>query len=159
MEYLDTVNEEDEVIGKEERRSAKYTERRHRIVHVFLFDHDGRMALQLRAASVSYMPNAWCTSACGHVSAGEDYDTAAKRELIEEAGIEVPLQHFAKDLYDETHMAMLASYKGEADGPFFPGTPDVAKIEFFNLEQIKDMIKREKFHPETLFLLKKYFLK
>ncbi len=45
------------------------------------------LLLQLRAPQKSSWPNCYDISAAGHLSAGEDYITGAKRELEEELGI------------------------------------------------------------------------
>ena len=56
------------------------------------------------------------------------------------------------------HYKFLTTFKSTFNGPFHPDLKDVEKIDFFTIEQIKKMVRRgEKFHPELLFLLKKYF--
>ena len=48
----------------------------------------GEILLQKRSPEMINYPNAWDNSAAGHVDAGEEYLTAAKRELMEELGVE-----------------------------------------------------------------------
>lgn len=59
----------------------------HRIVVIVLKDPEGNILLQLRGPDVETNPNTWDASAAGHVDEGEDYLTAAKRELYEEIGV------------------------------------------------------------------------
>ena len=160
MEYLDIVNEKDEVVGKEDRKSTDYQKNRHRIVHIFLYNDRGEFALQLRSRSVGYLPGTWCATACGHVSAGEDYDTAAHREMMEELGVDTEIKFIAKDVYDHGYKAMLVSYKGFWNGDFKPDVSEVDRVEFFSLFKIQEMIDQGiQFHDQSLFLLEKHFLK
>ena len=61
----------------------------HRIVRIVVEDSDGRLLLQKRAPTKELYPDFWDSAASGHVDAGEDYETAAKRELKEELGVNV----------------------------------------------------------------------
>ena len=160
MEYLDIVNDQDEVIGVEAREDADYQKTRHRIGHIFLFNDQGDLAVQLRSANLKYMPHAWCATACGHVSSGEDFDIAAARELEEETGIQTKIERLSKDLFDVTHRGMLMTYTGKWGGEFQFPKAEIEDIKFFPLIEVKAMIERgEKFHPESLYILKKHFLK
>ena len=59
----------------------------HRAVHVAVFHPDGRILLQKRSMKKDIQPGKWDTAVGGHLMPGENYFTAAKRELQEELGI------------------------------------------------------------------------
>lgn len=60
----------------------------HQGAHVWVVNQLGQVLLQMRSKEKELHPSAWDTSAAGHVGAGEDPRTAARRELEEELGIE-----------------------------------------------------------------------
>jgi len=160
MEYLDIINEKDEVIGTASMEEAHQQKLPHRIVHIFIFNKENKMALQLRSQYKSFCPNHWCTPVGGHVRAGETYEQAAFRECKEELGVKLEITSTHKDIYEDGlgNKLFLTTYKAITDGPFNINPEEVQKVEFFTLEQIQSMINSgEKFHPELLFLLKKHF--
>lgn len=161
VEFLDVVNENDEVISIASKDEVYEKTLRHRIVHILIFNDEGEMALQLRSENVSFCPSHWSTSVGGHVQSEETYLEVARREYLEELGTVSDLEEFNKDYYveDGTPNKFLCTFKSIYNGPFHPDLEDVKKVDFFTMEQIQDMItKEEKFHPELLFLLNKYFL-
>jgi isopentenyldiphosphate isomerase len=162
MEYIDVVDKEDNVIDTASKQEIYKKLLPHRIAHVIVFNDKGELALQLRSPDVSYCPDHWVTTAGGHVQAGEDPEQAAIREFKEELGIDNKdkLEFFSKDLYvyDKKINKFLITFKTKLNGPFKPDPKVVSKVEFFSIEKIKEMINNnEKFHPELLFLLNKYF--
>ncbi len=163
MEFLDIVNEKDEVVGKAPRSEIYEKLLPHRIVHVILFNSEGEMCLQLRSKEVSFCPSYWCTSAGGHVKSGETPEAAGLRELKEELGIKTDITFAYKDLYvdqfRQTRMKkILITFKGKYNGPFKINPEEVEQVKFFSMDNIQKMInKGEKFHPELLFLLERHF--
>ncbi len=160
MEFLDVVNENDEVISSASRDEVYKKTLRHRIVHVLIFNDVGEMALQLRSVEAPFCPNHWSTAVGGHVQSGESCLDAAKREGLEELGVIFDLEEFSKDYYIDGAGPdkFLYTFKSVYNGSFQLNPEEVAKIRFFTIEHIKEMVdKGEKFHPELLFLLKKYF--
>lgn len=159
MEYLDVVNEKDEVVGKASRPDIYHNQLRHRIVHVFVFNDEGKLALQLRSKKCSFCPLHWVTSVGGHVQSGETYAEAAIRESEEELGFRPDIELIGNFLYvDKTHNVglkkFLGVFKAKHPGPFTIDEEAVEKVEYFSRDEIKKMIdKGEKFHPELLFLL------
>lgn len=59
----------------------------HLSVHICIFDREGRMLVQRRAACKSDWPNLWDISAAGAVTVGESSAEGAHRELFEELGL------------------------------------------------------------------------
>jgi len=160
MEMMDVVNEKDEVVGVVSKKEIYEKSLPHRIVHVFVFNKKGELALQLQGREKKYCPLHWMCTAGGHVQAGETYEQAAVREFKEEVGAEVPITFLGKDLFigPKGIRKTLASFMASYEGPFSPNPHEVEKVEFFTFDRIKEMIKGgEKFHPELLFLLRKHF--
>ncbi len=161
MEFLDLVDENDNVIGKASKDDIYKKSLRHRIVHVMIFNDKGEMALQLRSNEVSFCPNHWSTTVGGHVQSGESYEEAALREYAEELGAKSALEPVGKDVYvaKGTPKKFLMTFKTNFNGPFNPDPKAVSRVDFFTMGRIMKMIKDgEKFHPELLFVLKKHFL-
>lgn len=161
-EFLDIVNEKDEIIGKASQKDIYEKHFQHRIVHILIFNKKEEMALQLRSKKKNFTPEHWSTSAGGHVQSGETYEQAASRELEEELGIKTKLKFLFKDLYDDrSRLGMkkfLGVFRTVYEGPFKINPDEVEKIEFFSLDKIQKMINSKgKFHPELLFLLKNHF--
>ena len=74
-----------EVISKNE---AHKTGIWHGSIHVLIVNNDKtRTLLQKRCAEKKLYPNTWDIAVGGHISAGEDDITSAKRELEEELGL------------------------------------------------------------------------
>lgn len=158
MEYLDIVNKQDEVIGRAEQSEIYEKKLTHRIVHIFIFNDQGEIALQLQSKNKKFCPLHWVSSAAGHVQAGETYEEAALRELEEEIGVNLPLIFLRKDLYlvagQDNFYKFITTFKTAYSGPFKINNFEVEKVEYFSLETIKQMMERgEKFHPELKFLL------
>lgn len=161
MEFMDVVNKDDDVIGVASRQDIYKKMLCHRIVHVLIFNLKGEMALQLRSANVPFCPNHWSTTVGGHVKSEESYEDAALREYKEELGITSKLEYFSKDYYEAEGIPnkFLVTFKSTFNGPFHPDESAVSEVRFFTIEKLREMVNDgEKFHPELLFLLKKYFL-
>ncbi|MDB6071851.1 MAG: dimethyladenosine transferase [Verrucomicrobiales bacterium] len=86
-EVFDVVDENDHVVRQELRRIVHAENLLHRAVHLFVYNESGEIFLQLRSHLKDKMPCRWDSSAAGHVDSGEDYLTAAVREIEEELGI------------------------------------------------------------------------
>ena len=86
-ELLDHVDAGDRVIGRVTRGEIHARGLRHRAVHIVVTNPSGALFVQRRSLLKDCAPGLWDSSAAGHVDAGEDYDTAAARELDEELGL------------------------------------------------------------------------
>jgi len=91
-EYLDLVNEKDEVIGKK-LRSEIYAEglKNFRVVNAFVINSEGKLWIPRRTADKQVFPSCLDMSMGGHVESGETYDQTFKRELSEELNIDADI--------------------------------------------------------------------
>jgi isopentenyldiphosphate isomerase len=100
MEYLEIVNREGHVLGVAPRSQVHGDPTlMHRVVHVLVFDRQGRVLLQKRSMSKDVAPGRWDTSVGGHVDPGETLRQAFEREMQEELGIRAQ----AEFLYSYVH--------------------------------------------------------
>jgi len=160
MELLDIIDEKDQIIGCASRDDVYRQLLSHRIVHILVFNKNGEMILQKRSPKVSFCPGHWSTAAGGHVLTGEDYETAARREYLEELGVKSDLKFVEKIFYDvpNTPNKFLAIFETRFDGTFNCESMEVSEIRPFCIKDIKNMVdKGEKFHPELKFILEKYY--
>lgn len=120
-ELFDIVDENDNVLGRLTRREVHAGRYRHRAVHVLVYGSDGRLFLQKRSMAKDSSPGLWDASCSGHVDAGESYDAAACRELVEEIGLQLsgpPARWFHILACTETGNEFVWVYRCIADGPF-----------------------------------------
>lgn len=59
----------------------------HRTVHIYVFNKEGELLVQLRSPYMTSNANKWDSRFGGHVLAGKSYDETAKDELTEELGL------------------------------------------------------------------------
>jgi isopentenyldiphosphate isomerase/intracellular septation protein A len=87
-EWLPVVEENGKLIGKAP-RSACHTGEKilHPVVHLHVLNPKGYIYLQKRPLDKLVQPDKWDTSVGGHISFGEDTETALKREAYEEIGL------------------------------------------------------------------------
>lgn len=86
-EWLDVVNENDEVVGRATRDDVHRDSLIHRSAHILLLNSKNQIFVQLRSLSKDNSAGLWDTSAAGHVDSGESYLQCAVRELAEELGV------------------------------------------------------------------------
>lgn len=87
QEYFPILDENGAIIGKATREHCHGGSfALHPVVHLHLFDNDGRLLLQKRSMSKNIQPGKWDTSVGGHISFGETVDQALVRECKEEIG-------------------------------------------------------------------------
>jgi 16S rRNA (adenine1518-N6/adenine1519-N6)-dimethyltransferase len=85
---IQIVDEDDRPIGQATKQEAWDKGLTHRCVRLVILNQAGQMLLQHRTPTKVPFPSCWDTAAAGHVDAGEDYDTAMRREISEELGFD-----------------------------------------------------------------------
>ena len=92
MELVDLYDENRVPLGKTAERSGPKGPGEYRmVVHVCVFDRQGRLLIQQRARSKFIFPNLWDVSVGGGVDAGETSRQGAEREFREELGVPLDL--------------------------------------------------------------------
>ena len=163
-EYLDVVDEDDIVVDKQIRQKCIEQGLLHRAVVVFLKNGRGETYLQKRSGRVLFYPGYWCASATGHVSSGESYLEAARREVREEMGIECPLTQLGKFKSPKWKMGRLVEweyitvFEGFADNPKMVLSDETEEGRFLPPDEFKSLVKTRPgiFTPDTLLALKYY---
>jgi isopentenyl-diphosphate Delta-isomerase len=94
--YIDIVNENDEVIGKELKSKKNKKGFISRVAAVYLLDSENNFLMCKRASHKDDAADLWDLAVCGNVESGETYAKAAKRELREELDIDCELKMLGK---------------------------------------------------------------
>jgi 16S rRNA (adenine1518-N6/adenine1519-N6)-dimethyltransferase len=89
-ELLDVVDEADRVTGQAPRSTVHELGLLHRGVHVLLLSPNGDLLVQKRSAQRRQYASLLDCSTSEHVKAGESYEQAAGRGLLEELHLQVP---------------------------------------------------------------------
>lgn len=142
-EQVVLVSENDEILGFMEKQQAHINGILHRAFSVFLFNKNGEMLLQKRAASKYHSPNQWTNAVCSHPRRGETYLEGAKRRLKEELGIETNLEekfHFiykagvGDNLWEhELDHVFIGNYEGE----FHLNPQEVSEVRYISSENLE----------------------
>lgn len=99
-EQLILVDENDVCVGTMEKLAAHEGGGvLHRAFSVFIFDEQGRVLLQQRAAGKYHFGGLWTNACCSHPRPGEEVAAAARRRLREEFGFETTLEKSFSFLY------------------------------------------------------------
>ncbi len=109
-ELVDVCDEDDNLLPSTIMKSLAHKKGVwHRAAHIWIYNSNGEILLQLRSKSKSVFPCLWDISAAGHVGAGEEPITAGIRELNEELGITVKKEnlHFFTIKKVQTHYQKL----------------------------------------------------
>ena len=86
-ELIDIYDADMNHIGVMEKKRAHAERQWHKGAHIWIADGKN-VLVQLRAPNVFQYPNMWSFSAAGHLKAGDNPLTGAKREYEEELGLE-----------------------------------------------------------------------
>ena len=88
----------------------------HPVVEVLVQHTDGTFLLMERAPEKPEYPGFWEAGAGGSVTAGERFEEAVRRELLEETGLEAEnLRELSRNVYPD-HRLMIVSYRCDYSG-------------------------------------------
>ncbi|MGN0666704.1 MAG: NUDIX domain-containing protein [Huintestinicola sp.] len=164
MELLDIYDENRMKTGRTIVRGEKPGDGEYRlVVHVCVFDSQGRLLIQQRQPFVIGWSGLWDISVGGHASAGDDSRTAAQRETHEELGLDIDFDGLRPALtmtwpqgFDDFYIvhsdAEISSLKLQPE--------EVRDARWATLDEIMTMIDNDVFIPykkpliELLFSLK-----
>jgi len=121
----------------------------HPVVHLHLFNDKGELFLQKRSASKDLLPGMWDSSVGGHISPGEDPETALRREAEEEIGIRNFSFHLNNKYIwqSQRERELVFSFSGTSDE-----VPNIDPVElddgrFWKIEEIRKNLGRKIFTP------------
>lgn len=149
-EIFDVCNDSDEVIGQAPRSQVHRERWLHRAVHIWVWDSEGRLLVHLRSASKDEYPGCYTSSASGHLNSGENYESAAHRELMEELGLAGALACLTKlPAGEDTAFEHSVLYELHTDATPTPDRSEIAGMEFLYPAEIAARIEAtpEKFTP------------
>lgn len=98
-ELVVLVDEHDHERGTMEKLAAHRTGELHRAFSVFIFNSEGALLLQQRAAGKYHSGGLWTNTCCSHPRLNETVAAAAQRRLKEEMGMSVPLASIFTFIY------------------------------------------------------------
>lgn len=98
-ELVVLVDENDKKLGLMPKMEAHEKAVLHRAFSVFIFNKDGDLMLQQRAAHKYHSPLLWTNTCCSHQRDGEANLEAGKRRLFEEMGFNADLKEVFSFVY------------------------------------------------------------
>jgi len=149
-ERLPVVDKNNRFLREASRAEVHGDNLRHRAVHILIFNAAGEVYLQKRSGWKDRHPLLWDSSAAGHVNAGEKYDKAARRELQEELGVNVPLKKIVKlPASARTGQEFVWLYRGDLRGELKPNRSEIETGMFCPLSIVDGWVaaRPEEFAP------------
>jgi isopentenyldiphosphate isomerase len=159
IEFLDLVDEQDNVIGIEERNLAFQKGRKNiRVINIFIYTSENKIIVPLRSENRRIFPNCYDFSVGGFVTSGDSYEFTAYKELEEELGIKnVLLEEIGYFNPQDINTACFSKlYKLVYDGPINYDKNGISAIYYFSEDEIIDKLNKmpEKFKGDYEQLFK-----
>lgn len=127
----------------------------HRAFSVFLFDDNGRVLLQQRAATKRLWPKYWSNSCCSHPRRGESMSIATERRLRDELNVDATLEFVYKFTYHARYGELGSEHElchvfvGNVHNDLRPNDREIEEIRFLSSAQLEAELSEqpEKFTP------------
>lgn len=150
MEWVDIVNEENEVIAQASRMQMRAERLRHRASYIVVHDGAGHILVQRRTDSKDFYPGYLDATAGGVVQQGENMLDSARREAEEELGIaDVPFaEHGLFYFENEDCRVWGALFSCVTHGPFALQETEVDSVKWLKPEEIT--ARCDEFTPDSL---------
>ncbi|MCH5192817.1 MAG: NUDIX domain-containing protein [Oscillospiraceae bacterium] len=122
----------------------------HLVVHICIFNSEGKMLIQQRQPFKKGWSNMWDVTVGGSAVSGDSSRSAAEREVMEEIGLEIDLKgvhpkititidNCFNDVYVITQGVDISSLKLQYE--------EVQAVKWADAEEIKSLIAENKFIP------------
>lgn len=165
-EIFPVVDEDGNTIGEAPRSVCHdgISKLLHPVVHLHLFDKEGRLFLQKRSIKKDVQPGKWDTSVGGHVAPGERVDEALRREAFEELGITIGETVFvARYIWESPVERELVNSFMTVSGILPEINPDeIEEGRYWTADEISDSMGKGIFTPnfenESRILVEKCYL-
>lgn len=154
-ELIDIVDESDNVVGSASWKEMMERNLLHRTANTMVFNSEGLLFVHRRPDHVRLYPGMWDVKFGGSVRAGESYEEAARRELFEEAGINVPALSLLFRLRSERkeNNAHRAVFKCVYDGRVVLDPSEVSEGRFMSLESVRSLMAEGRLSPSAVDVL------
>lgn len=150
-EYLTQVTDADAVIGPVARSRAHGDPSLiHRSVHVLVIGTDGKLLLQKRSLRKDTQPGKWDTSVGGHVGFGQSYEEAARREALEELGLDLDGELtflYPSRIRNAVESENIHTFLRVSAGPFRPEPGEIDELRFWTRSEIAAALGQGIFTP------------
>lgn len=159
-ELFPLVDETGKVIGSATRgKCHNGSKLLHPVVHLHVFDREGRLYLQKRPEWKDIQPGKWDTAVGGHVDFGEEIPSALRREAKEELGLKNFEPEFMESYIFESsrEREMVNAFKTVITGIPQP-SDELDGGRFWSREEIADAIGKGIFTPNFESEYRKLFL-
>lgn len=157
MKLLNIVDENDNIIGTEERKVIHEKGLLHREVHVWFVTPNNEIIFQHRSKTKDTLPDLLDISVAGHVEIGDSYEEAAVREVEEETGVKIKesdlrligkIRRDSEDKRTETNNSIfekmfIFTYKGDISDLKIEKDEGIG-FEVFTIKQLLNMNEAEK---------------
>jgi isopentenyl-diphosphate delta-isomerase len=142
-EALILVDEDDQEIGFRNKADCHDGDGvLHRAFSIFLFDADGRLLLQKRAAGKRLWPLYWSNTCCSHPRRGETLEIATRRRLEDELHTSSVLDHVYRFTYHAQFGALGSErelchvFLGRVDGEPVANPTEIAEVRYVAAEDL-----------------------
>ena len=154
-EFLEVYSPEGTKTGQKKSKSEIHRKGLfHSTVHVWIFTDEGNILIQKRSKKKELNPGVWDVSVAGHIKFNENIKKAAKRETLEETGININ----TKDLFKIGVYRSINIHPTAIDKEFFHTyilkidknsinlgfkNNEVDDLKFISIEEMENLIKEE----------------
>ena len=114
----------------------------HRAFSIFLFDTDGRLLLQKRAAGKRLWPLYWSNTCCSHPRRGETLEIATRRRLEDELHTSSVLDHIYRFMYHApfgelgSERELCHVFLGRVDGEPVANPTEIAEVRYVSAAEL-----------------------
>ncbi len=154
-EWVDVVDDNDRVVETVTRAQVRAENLHHRAVSIAVLGSDGRLLVHRRANTKDVWPSMWDLAAGGVVAAGESYEDAARRELVEELGITAKQwEPLGEGRYTDDRVSLIGrGFLVVHDGPFTFTDGEIAEVRWVGREELERLLATEAFVPDNVALM------
>ena len=157
-ERVDLIDAENCTLGQTTRQIVRTHNLLHRGVGILCRNFAGKIYVHRRTTTKDVFPGLYDMFVGGVVGAGEDYLTAARREIAEELGIDgAEPRHLFDHLYIGPHnCSWVAVYEAVWNGPIRHQESEVAWGTYMTSRELRDRLDEWEFVPDGLEIFERY---
>jgi isopentenyldiphosphate isomerase len=154
-DLVEIVDEDGNVTGHVPRSEMRAANLRHRAVGVLVRTSAGDVVVHRRALWKDVWPGYWDLAFGGVLEVGEGWEDGARRELAEEAGIDVSeLPELGQGVYEDDDVRVVGRiYAANHDGPYEFADGEVEEIALVPWEELRAWASARSCCPDSLSMV------